>query len=87
MIYTNLVKLYAKHKSIDRAISLSRRLREEHLNTPQFYEILGELIESQYRGEQQREQQRGEQEVPVVHPVPHQYYNQVTGLYLSPAPL
>jgi len=81
VIYTNLVKLYAKHKSIDRAISLSRRLREEHLNTPQFYEILGELIESQYRGEQQR----GEQEVPVVHPVPHQYYNQM--IQLPPAPM
>jgi len=49
IIYTNLLKLYAKHQLIDRAISLSRRLREEKLNLPGFYEVLGELIESQYK--------------------------------------
>jgi len=79
VIYTNLVKLYAKHNSIDRAINLSRRLREEHLNTPHFYEVLGELIESQYHGDQQQ------QEVPApLHPIPHQYYNQM--IQLPPAP-
>lgn len=50
VIYTSLIKLYAKHKLIDRAINLSRRLRtEEEIKLPHFYETLGELIESQYQ--------------------------------------
>jgi len=47
-VYTHLINLYATHKMIDRAINLSRRLREEQMKVPEFYEILGQLIESQY---------------------------------------
>jgi len=47
-VYTHLINLYANHKMIDRAINLSRRLREEQMKVPEFYEKLGQLIESQY---------------------------------------
>ena len=67
VIYTNLLKLYARHRSIDRAINLSRRLREEKtLNTPEFYQILGELIESQYVEEQQRQMQQTQQQQATI---------------------
>jgi pentatricopeptide repeat protein len=70
VIYTNLLRIYAKHQLIDRAISLSRRLRGEQLSVPQFYEILGELIESQYT----RESNQQAESVPVQQPY-HPYYN------------
>jgi len=65
-IYTNLIKLYARHRHIDRAIHLSRRLREEKLNVPGFYEILGELIESQYRGGVDNAVESQQQPLPAV---------------------
>ena len=48
LLYTGLLQLYSRHRMIDMAINLSRRHREEQLKTPEFYELLGELIESQY---------------------------------------
>ncbi len=47
LLYTSLLKLYSRHRMIDMAIKLSRRHREEQLKTPEFFELLGELIESQ----------------------------------------
>ena len=70
VIYLNLLKVYAKHQLIDKAINLSRRLREEQICVPQFYEILGELIESQYTKES--EPQLDSLSVPQPY---HPYYN------------
>ena len=83
LVYVALLKVYVKHRLIDRAIHLSRRLRaEEQLNIPIFYETLGELIESQYHGPEgeQRQQQQFAPQQPM--PAPHQlhmnpYYNLV----------
>ena len=84
VVYIGLLKVYVKHRLIDRAIHLSRRLRGEELNIPVFYEMLGELIESQYRTE-------GEQFVPAPQqPIQmNPYYNLVpvphpVGLHFLP---
>jgi len=70
VIYTNLMELYAKHKMIDRAINLSRRLRCEKLQLPRFYEVLGELIENQYQVEPESGGNAGP---PLMEAVPEGY--------------
>jgi hypothetical protein len=66
-----LLQLYSRHRMIDMAINLSRRLREEQLKTPEFYELLGELIESQYSRNatsSQAVEQQQQQQVPMGPP-------------------
>ena len=79
VIYINLLKVYAKHQLIDRAINLSRRLREEQLSVPQFYEILGELIESQYTRESEPQ--------PDSVPSPQQYHPYYNNMMPVPTPV
>lgn len=83
-VYTNLMKLYAHHKMIDRAINLSRRLREEQLKVPEVYEILSQLIESQYTESLEHQEQQHHQ-VNTSNPPP--MYQLTTGQALPGQPM